>query len=41
MKRVVLNGTWLLLACLALAFLGVTRGTLPIPAAQLWQAIFS
>lgn len=39
MSRVMINSIVLLVACLLLAFLGVTRGTLPISAEQLWQVI--
>ncbi|MCZ4059436.1 iron-enterobactin ABC transporter permease [Pantoea sp. LMR881] len=39
MNRVAINSFALLLACALLAFFGVTRGTLPVSAEQLWQVI--
>jgi ABC-type enterobactin transport system permease subunit len=39
MSRAMINGVGLLLACVLVAFFSVTRGTLPISAAQLWQVV--
>lgn len=39
MKRVMVNALMLLVACGVLAFLSITRGTLPISASQLWALI--
>lgn len=39
MSRAMIHTLWLLAACALLAFLGVTRGALPISGAQLWQLI--
>ncbi|UYP72941.1 iron-enterobactin ABC transporter permease [Pantoea dispersa] len=38
-RRAWLHGGWLLLACALLTWLALTRGTLPITAEQVWQAL--
>lgn len=38
-RRVLLHTTWLLLSCLLLAYLAMTRGALPIGAEQFWQML--
>lgn len=38
-RRVMLHALWLLLACLLFAYWGVSRGALPIGAAQIWQLL--
>ncbi|MEZ3500174.1 iron-enterobactin ABC transporter permease [Pantoea sp. KPR_PJ] len=39
MNRTMLQASWLLALCALLAFLGVTRGALPVTAEQLWQLV--